>query len=173
MQQYSINTNIRARHFLAQCSHESQGFTNFVENTNYTSAERLVKIFPTHFLTLQVVSYYINKPIAIANTIYADRLGNGNYASGDGWKYRGAGIIQITGKTAQLEAVAACGLKDNTDLAKTDGAVHSACWWWDKHNLNTYADQDLFTGETRVINGGTNGLPDRLSWLGKYKKFYS
>jgi putative chitinase len=161
---YEINTALRVAGFLAQCSHESLNFTVLKENLNY-SAEGLNATFSKYFIRAgRDASTYARNPEKIANIVYAGRLGNGDTASGDGWRFRGRGVIQLTGrdnytafgKTKQLTAL------ETVDYLETSrGALESACWFWKINKLNALADaQDILAMSTK-INGGTNGLEDR------------
>jgi putative chitinase len=167
---YAINTNARIAAFLAQTSHESAAYTAFIENLNY-SADALVKIFPSHFHG--DAANYNRKPEAIANRIYASRMGNGDEASGDGWKFKGRGLIQLTGR-ANYTAFATDvtrSLEDVVQYLETqDGALESACWYWTKHNLNALADRGDNLGITKAINGGTIGFAERVALTTKILK---
>lgn len=164
--QYEINTVERVSAFIAQCAHESGGFTILQENLNY-SAKGLVGTFHKYFSDEGVAKPYERQPEKIANRVYANRMGNGDEHSGEGWKYRGRGLIQLTGKDNYKRFSHAAfdddTILDNPDLL-TDPyyALHSACWFWNDKMLNDYADtQDLVT-MTKKINGGTIGLDDRI-----------
>lgn len=149
--------------FLAQVAHESGGFNFVKEGLNY-SAQALMKTWPKRFPTLAVANQYARNPQKIANKVYADRMGNGSEASGDGWKYCGRGLIQLTGKDNYTRFAKAIGktLDEAVEYLETPaGAVASAGWFWDANKLNVYADKGDFTGLTRRINGGTIGLADR------------
>lgn len=168
---YSITTHNRIAHFLAQLAHESSNFTQFTENTNYTTASRLVEVFPNHF-TLTTAQQYAGKPIAIANKVYANRLGNGNEASGDGYKYRGRGLIQLTGRANYQAYKNYSGIDviNNPELASNISiALDIAGWFWNQNGINSLADADNVTAVTKKINGGTNGLADRKTKLTYYK----
>jgi len=168
---YDINTNLRISHFLAQVCHECGKFSVLEENLNY-KAESLVSVFPKYFTNTNAPSYAHNK-IAIGNRVYANRMGNGNEASGDGYKYRGRGCIQITGKSQYDLCGTGIGLNllKSPDLLTTPiNALMSAGWFWDKHNLNVLADKDDINSITKVINGGLNGIDDRTSLLNNCKK---
>lgn len=170
---YSINTPLRLAHFLSQMSHETVGFTAFVENTNYTSLSRLLEVFGSHFTSTADAQKYVGKPIAIANRVYANRLGNGNEASGDGYKYRGRGFVHLTGKANYQSYKIHSGIDivSNPDLAaRLDIALDIAGWYWESRNINIVADNDDVVAVTKKINGGTNGLADRKSRLAFYKK---
>lgn len=172
MQAYEINTPLRAVHFIAQIAHESGSFKYRVENLNY-SAQALRAVFGKYFPTEELANVYARKPEQIANRVYANRMNNGNEESGDGWKYRGRGLIQLTGK----ENYTKCGgalkidLVNKPDLLAQDAnaAVAAACWFWDSRKLNAYADQDDIRSVTKRINGGYNGLEDREQYLRRAK----
>ena len=165
---YEINTPKRIAAFLAQCGHESGGWTVFQENLNY-SIQGLVGTFKKYFPNEAIASSYAREPEKIANKVYADRMGNGPEASGDGWKYRGRGPIQLTGKSNytayakdmfdEWEAVV-----DNPNLVAEDKncALLSAIWFWNKNGLNKFADSEDLVTMTKRINGGTIGLEDRI-----------
>lgn len=163
--QYEINTAIRMAMFLSQTAHESADYTKLSENLNY-SAEGLIATWPKRFIA-QTSAQYARQPEKIANLVYADRMGNGNEASGDGWKYRGRGLIQLTGKSNYQAASTALFkndmLVDNPDLVSTvpDIAVQTACWYWQKNQLNVVADTANVQVMTQKINGGSQGLDDR------------
>ena len=159
---YGVNTPLRLAGFLAQTAHESGDFKSIEENLNY-SAEGLIKTWPTRFNTNNTKAY-ARKPEAIANKVYADRMGNGNEASGDGWKFRGRGIKQLTGRDNYTQFAKAIGItaEEATEYCSTKrGAVESAAWFWKTNNLNRFADADDIVGLTKAINGGTIGLADR------------
>ena len=162
--QYSINTSPRICMFLAQTMVESQNYTQYVENLNYTTAARLLAIYPTHFSGLTDAQNYVGNPEMIANRVYANRGGNGDEASGDGWSYRGRGLIQLTFKNnytafAQSQNMA---LEDVGAYMETPtGAAMVAGWFWDTNKLNELADADEFTKLSERINGGDNGLEAR------------
>lgn len=155
--------------FIAQCAHESAGFTRFVENLNY-SAEGLMRTWPNRFPNFEATDGYARNPERIANLVYANRSGNGNEASGDGWKYRGRGCIQLTGHNNYTAASAAIQYPLATqpdDLALAAYAAPVACWFWQSRGLNELADIGDFEGITRRVCGGTTGLADRFAWLEK------
>jgi len=165
LQQYSINTPKRVAMFLSQVGQESAGLRVTEENLNY-SAAGLRAVFPTHFPNHDEAAY-ARQPEKIANRVYASRLGNGNEASGDGWRYRGRGLIQITGKTnyTAFATFTNKSLEDATSyLSAVDGAVHSAVWYWNKNNLNRFADAGDEVGCTKAVNGGLNGLAQRTQY---------
>jgi putative chitinase len=160
---YDINTVNRAAGFLAQCGHESAGFTILQENLNY-SAEGLNKIFKKYFPTVADATPYARNPQKIANKVYGGRMGNGPESSGDGYKFRGRGAIQLTGRDNYTQFAKAVGLTLDeavADLETLDGAIESACWFWKKNGLNAICDKDDLILMTKRINGGTIGLEDR------------
>lgn len=167
---YSINSPLRISHFLAQSSHESNDFKTLSENLNY-SEQGLLRTFPKYF-TQDQAKHYARKPEKIANRVYANRLGNGSEQSGDGWKYRGRGAIQVTGKNNYKNCSE---YLFNDDILLTNPemlqepkyAILSACWYWDINNLNKIADGNNIELLTRRINGGTNGLEDRRVRFGR------
>lgn len=166
---YEINTPLREWHFLAQVFHESGNLNITKENLNY-SAERLLVVFPRIFKTLDDAKAYHLDPERIANRIYANRMGNGNEASGDGWKYKGRGYIQITGKAnyAAFKTDTGCDVITNPSILETPlFALKSALWYWNKHNLNVLADKNDIEGITRAINGGRLAIEDRKKILQK------
>ena len=164
---YEINTPQRISAFVAQCSHESAGFTALKENLNY-KAVTLRKIFPKYFPSDDLANAYANMPNkqeAIANRVYASRMGNGDEHSGDGYRYCGRGLIQLTGKSNYQSF--ADSLEMNVEdvpeyLATFEGAAQSACWFWESNNLNQWADKGDILTLTKRINGGTIGLEDRI-----------
>jgi putative chitinase len=165
---YDINTPHRVAAFLAQCGHESGGWTVFEENLNY-SAQGLNGIFKKYFPTLESAQPYARKPEMIANKVYGGRMGNGPESSGDGYKYRGRGPIQLTG-AANYKAFAQemfddwQNLYDNPDWVTSDRdfALMSAIWFWNKNKLNVQADAGDIKLMTKKINGGYIGLEDRI-----------
>lgn len=161
------DSKVRLAHFFSQVLHES-GLMRFdMENLNY-SARALRSVFRRHFQTEEEAQEYARKPEKIANKVYANRMGNGPEESGDGWKYRGRGLIQLTGKNnyqAFAEWVEDDRIMDDPDLVASEYAVHSAVFYWDTHNLNEIADQDDVETLTRRINGGVNGLSHRKELL--------
>jgi putative chitinase len=163
---YEIDTPQRVAAFLAQCAHESGGFTALHENLNYR-AVTLRKVFPKYFPDDATAEYYASRPNkqeAIANRVYASRMGNGDEASGDGFRYCGRGLIQLTGKqnyTKFAESIETPVDQIPEFLATFEGAIQSACWFWETNNLNQYADSGDILTMTKRINGGTIGLEDR------------
>jgi len=164
---YEINTPKRIAAFVAQCAHESGGFTALKENLNYKPAT-LRKLFGKYFPTDALAEEYCSKPnkqAAIANRVYASRMGNGDEASGDGYKYCGRGLIQLTGKSnyvAFADSLEISPEEASEYLATFEGAAQSACWFWETNNLNQYADKGDILTMTKRINGGTIGLEDRI-----------
>lgn len=160
---YEINTPSRVACFLAQVAHESGGFTAVKENLNY-SADGLTKIFHKYFPTLEHANPYARNPEAIANKVYANRMGNGDEHSGDGFKYRGRGCIQLTGHD-NYHAFAhdmQLPIDEAVEYLETfEGACMSAAWFWNKNHLNQWADHEDMVTLTKKINGGTIGLEDR------------
>ena len=168
-----INTPLRLAHFFSQISHES-GLKPISENLNY-SAKRLLQIFPKHFNTEKAI-LYANKPQLIANKVYANRMGNGSEDSGEGWKYRGRGFIQITGKENYFRLANDTDLDclKNPDLLLDEAnAMVSVVWFWNLKGLNKLADKDDIIGITKKINGGMNGLEHRKELLKKYKNLFA
>ena len=160
---YDINTPLRVAHFVAQCAHESGNFVFIKENLNYKAAS-LQKIFAKYFPTAELAAQYANKPERIANRIYANRMGNGNEASGDGYRYCGRGLIQLTGKDNYTFFAGSLDIpvEEASDyLATFEGAAQSACWFWEQNNLNRFADANDTKGLTKAIKGGYIGLSDR------------
>ena len=160
---YGIDTDKRIAAFVAQCAHESGEFTMIKENLNYRW-ETLRKIFPKYFPTDELAKQFAQKPEAIANKVYANRMGNGDEASGDGYRYSGRGLIQLTGKDNNFwfaESISISPEEDSEYMATFEGASQSACWFWETNNLNKWADQGDIETLTRKINGGTIGIEDR------------
>ena len=163
---YDINTPNRIAAFVAQCAHESGGFMVLKENLNYKAAT-LRKIFPKYFPNDQIAQEYASKPnkqVAIASKVYANRMGNGDEASQEGYKFCGRGLIQLTGRS-NYQAFADS-LEMSIDdvpeyLATFEGAAQSACWFWETNKLNQWADAGDILTLTKRINGGTIGLEDR------------
>jgi len=164
---YDINTPQRVAAFMAQCGHESGGFKFLKENLNYRAAS-LRKVFPKYFPDDATANRYAslpNKQEAIANRVYANRMGNGPEESGDGWRYCGRGLIQLTGKINYTNF--AMSIETPVEeipayLQTFEGAVQSACWFWENNGLNRWADAGDIKELTRRINGGYIGLDDRI-----------
>ena len=162
--EYEINTPQRVAAFLAQCAHESGGFVFLKENLNY-KAPSLRKVFPKYFQDDATASAYANKPEKIANRVYANRMGNGDESSGDGWRYCGRGLIQLTGKDNYTFFAASLDIpvEEASEYLQTfEGAVQSACFFWEQNSLNKWADSGDILTLTKRINGGTIGLEDRI-----------
>ena len=164
--QYGINSTNRAAMFLAQCGHESNDFAVLQENLNYR-AESLLRTWPSRF-TKNEATEYARRPEKIANRVYANRMGNGDEQSGDGWKFHGRGIVQITGK--ENYTITSKALFDDTRLLSTpdlllekEYAAESALNFWKQHSLNDLADNQDVKSVTKRINGGTLGFDDRLN----------
>ena len=176
-----INTKLRLAHFLAQAAHESGKFTVTRENLNYSAAS-LGAVFKKYFPTSELQQQYARKPEAIANKVYADRMGNGNEKSGDGWLYRGRGFFQLTGKNNYYNySKAAYGddrlVKNPDAVAELVDAMKSAIWYWETNNLSKWADQDDALAVSRAVNLGNanstatpNGWDDRKKNLAQIKK---
>ncbi len=164
---YAINSPLRINHFLAQIFHESGNLRTLKENLNYSTV-RLTQIFKKYFPTVMTTYGYANNPQKIANKVYANRMGNGPESSNDGFKYKGRGAIQLTGKDnyQQLSDDLGIDFINKPELLETiEYALLSAGWYWDKNNLNALADADNLLGITKLINGGTHGLAQRKANL--------
>jgi putative chitinase len=151
--------------FLAQCGHESLDFTRLEENLDY-SADALRRMWPRRFQTDESAAAYARRPEMIANKVYADRMGNGPEAGGDGWRFHGRGAIQLTGHDNYAAFAAARGLRFDPEaiagyLTTIPGAIDSACWFWTAHGLNALSEAGNVEAVTRVINGGLTGIEDR------------
>lgn len=175
---YGITTPERVAAFVAQTAHESGNYRRLVENLNY-SAVGLAKTWPSRFALRDmrgnilkpyrpndVAKRIERKPQEIANITYANRMGNGDEKSGDGWEYRGRGLIQLTGKDNYTRFANYVGMKlaDATEYAGSfKGAIETACWFWKINNLNVHADKKAMVSLTKAINGGTHGIDDRIA----------
>ena len=160
---YDINTVPRVAAFLAQTAHESGGYRAIKENLNY-KAESLCRVWPRYFPDLATAQHYAQQPERIANRAYANRMGNGPEESGDGWKFCGRGLIQLTGKdnySRYAQATEQSLDEASEHLTTFEGCVQSAAWFWEANNLNQYADNGDILTMTKRINGGTLGLEDR------------
>lgn len=177
---YEINTILRISHFLAQCAHESGNFSVKQENLNY-SAKRLQEVFGKYFTTHAKALLYERKPVKIASLVYGNRMGNGDEQSIEGYKYRGRGYIQLTGKNNYLlfdKSLNETGLEvdiiGNPDLVATTYPLISAAWFFNKNNLNEIADlggtKEIITRVTKKVNGGTHGIDSRISYFNKFYK---
>ena len=171
---FNITNTLRLAHFLAQCGHESGGFKAVSENLNYGAAG-LQSIFKKYF-TAQTAAEYQRKPEKIANIVYANRMGNGNQASGDGYKFRGRGYIQLTGKDnyTSFDKTVEDDILANPDLVATKYPLSSAAFFFNKNGLwaicDKGADDATVTAVTKRVNGGTIGLPDRIK---HFKEYYN
>jgi len=162
LQHFQINTPDRIAMFMAQVGHESGGLTHIEENLNYR-AERLPVVFPRYFRDVNP-SAYARNPEKIANRVYANRMGNGPESSGDGYRYRGRGLIQLTGHDNYARFANDMGMSVEEAveyLSTPEGAAMSAAWFWSKNGLNEIADRGDVVAATKRINGGTIGLVDR------------
>jgi putative chitinase len=172
MAEFRINSAARQSAFIAQLAHESSELRTLQENLNY-SANGLMRTFPKYF-NAATAGEYARQPRRIANRVYANRMGNGNEASGDGWKHRGMGPIQLTGKDNHGRCGDALGLdlRNNPELLlEPEVGARAAAWFWSSNGLNELADRGDFRLITKRINGGYNGLEDRLAYWAKAKKY--
>ena len=173
MESFGVNTPLRLAHFLAQCGHESGGFRLTQENLNY-SAKGLMGIFKKYFPTQALADAYARKPEKIANRVYGGRMGNGLEATGEGFKFRGRGYIQLTGKQnyTAFDLAVEDDILANPDLVSSKHALASAAWFWKKNGLNLIADtgssSEVVTKITKRVNGGTIGLADRIKHFKEY-----
>jgi putative chitinase len=171
-EKFEINTPLRLAHFLAQCGHESGGFKVVNENLNYGAAG-LQSIFKKYF-TAESAKEYERKPEKIANIVYANRMGNGTQASGEGYKFRGRGYIQLTGKEnySAFDKTVDEDILATPDLVATKYPLLSAAWFFYKNGLHKIADEgstdEVVTKITKRVNGGTIGLPDRIKHFNEY-----
>ena len=166
-QKYNISTPKREAAFIGQCSVESANFTRLQENLNY-SAERLTQVWPSRFPSVSIAQPYANNPEKLANFVYAGRMGN--LQDGDGWKFHGRGLIQLTGRENYANCGSSIGVDiiDNPDLLLTPKyATLSAGWFWNKHGLNLLADAQEYGTMTRRINGGATALDERIAKITK------
>jgi len=166
-QKYNISTSKREAAFIGQCSVESANFTHLQENLNY-SAQRLTQVWPSRFPNISMAQPYANNPEKLANFVYAGRMGN--LQDGDGWKFHGRGLIQLTGRENYANCGSSIGVDiiDNPDLLLTPKyATLSAGWFWNKHGLNLLADAQEYGTMTRRINGGTTALDERIAKITK------
>ena len=177
---YQINTILRISHFLAQCAHESGNFSVKQENLNY-SAKRLQEVFGKYFTTHAKALLYERKPVKIASLVYGNRMGNGDEQSIEGYKYRGRGYIQLTGKSNYLnfhnsinEGDDKIDIIGNPDLVATNYPLVSAAWFFERNKLNEIADlgesKEIITRVTKKVNGGTHGLDSRIIYFNKFFK---
>lgn len=172
MQKFEVNTPLRIAYFIAQIAHESGSFRYSSENLNY-SAKALRAVFGKYFPDDATAEAYARQPEKIANRVYANRMGNGDEASGDGWRFRGRGLIQLTGTENYTNCAKGIDrdLLNDPDQLATDAhaAVDASLWFWNSRGLNAYADNDDINTMTRRINGGLNGLDDRIQYLNRAK----
>ena len=162
--EYEITTPQRVAAFLAQCAHESGGFVFLKENLNYKAAS-LRRVFPKYFPDDAIAAQYAGKGEMIANRVYANRMGNGPEESGDGFRYCGRGLIQLTGKNNYTFFAGSLDIpvEEASEYLQTfEGAVQSACFFWEQNKLNQWADAGDILTLTKRINGGTIGLEDRI-----------
>jgi putative chitinase len=170
---FNITSPMRLAHFLAQCGHESGGWRATSENLNYSS-KGLMGIFKKYFPTLALAEQYARKPIAIASRVYGGRMGNGAEPTQEGYKFRGRGYIQLTGKDnySAFDKFVPEDILGNPDLVATKYPLMSAAWFFDKNKLwlicDKGADQGTVTAVTKRVNGGTIGLPDRIKHFNEY-----
>ncbi|NQZ10378.1 MAG: glycoside hydrolase family 19 protein [Algicola sp.] len=169
---YGVDTGQRMAHFIAQIAHESGSFKYKSENLNY-SAKALRAVFSKYFYTDEMAERYARKPEDIANVVYANRMGNGNSVSGDGWRYRGRGLIQLTGRENYAHCAEFIGMDCESNphmlAEKPVAAVSAACWFWQSRKLNDLADIDDLKSITRKINGGFHGLDSRAEFFERAK----
>jgi putative chitinase len=173
--QFGIAPGNRLNFFLAQVGHESGGMTITEENMNYR-AERIVEVWPSRFPTVESARPFANKPEKLANSVYANRMGNGGPQSGDGFRYRGRGYIQITGRGAyrDIGGIVGLDLERSPELAGAPAhALKVACGFWAWKGLNALCDGGDYVAVTRRINGGTNGMADRRAWLDKVLRLFA
>lgn len=171
--QADLSTPTRLRYFLAQCGHESAGFSRLQENLNYTSAGRICAVWPSRFKRKVDAIPYISNPQKLANAVYANRFGNGGETSGDGWRYRGRGWIGLTfaGNYQHFFDWAGMPEDSNPDFVSTvNGAALSAAWYWTRNGINALCDKGNFVGVTKKINPAMAGLDDRKRILAMIEK---
>jgi putative chitinase len=169
-QRFNINNVLEQAAFIGQCAHESRNFHDLEEGLTYKTPQRLMAIFPRRFPTVESAQPYVNNPRALGNKIYAGRMGNRDESSGDGYRFRGRGCIQLTGSTNYFNAGKALGVDfwADPDLVATPKyAALTAGWFWDTHKLNNTADARDYTKMTKIINGGTIGLDHRIDAINK------
>lgn len=172
-EKFKIDTPLRLSHFLGQCHHESIGFKAVSENLNYSS-QGLQKVFKKYFPDKLLAEQYQKKPELIASKVYGNRMGNGPEETKEGWKYRGRGYIQLTGKVnyGSFDKVVSENILENPDLVATKYPLLSAGWFWNSRNLNKIADKgdsiQTVKEITKIINGGYNGLDDRIKMFERY-----
>lgn len=171
---YNIDTVERVSMFIGQCAHESGQFNIMTENLNY-SVKGLLRTFGRYFNNA-TAQQYANKPEKIANRVYANRMNNGDEASGDGWRFRGQGFIQLTGRYNHEKFAKHMGISLDQELVYVrtlEGSIEAACWFWVTNGLNDFADRMDVKGATKRINGGFNGLEDRINFVRKAMVVFS
>lgn len=167
MAEFHIDTPLRQSAFIAQLAHESQEFHRLEEDLYYTRPERILAVWPRRFASIAEARSYTRNPEALANRVYSRRMGNGDEASGDGWRYRGRGCIQLTGRDNYRQCGTALGLDliaDPDQSLVPLVACRAAAWFWAAHGLNLDADKGWFERITRKINGGLNGMKERREY---------
>lgn len=173
-EEFAIDSPYRIAGFVSNVAHESAGFKFVSENLNYSAAS-LMRVWSSRFPTLEIAQRYAMQPEKIANRAYADRMGNGDEASGDGWKFRGRGLIQLTGKNGYVAYSMACdneALQNPDIVTESKYAAESAGWFWNVNRLNTLADAQDIVGMCKRINGGLNGLDDRQLKYAKVMSYF-
>jgi putative chitinase len=175
MTKFEINTTLRLAHFLSQCAHESGGFKSTSENLKY-SAKRLLEVFPKYFKQPGLAEAYAGKPELIGSRVYGGRMGNGDESTKDGYKFRGRGYIQLTGKSnyAAFDKFVNEDIVATPDLVATQYPLLSAAWFFHKNNINKISDRgatlEVVTAVTKAVNGGKHGLDDRNL---RFKKYFT
>ena len=177
MKKFEIDTPLRLSHFLGQCAHESNGFKVKNENLNY-SADGLKKIFPKYFPD-DLADEYARQPEKIANRVYSNRMGNGDEESGDGWAYRGAGYVQLTGRNNYVDFGESIDIdiENNPDLVREEYPLLSAAWFFYKNGINEISDMgssiDIIKKVTKKVNGGLIGIDSRITLFNKFYNLLS
>jgi putative chitinase len=164
LSEFGIDTMLKAAHFLSQTAHESGGFNIAIENLRYSSADRLTKVWPRRFPTAAAAALYVNNPEKLANNVYANRLGNGPPESGDGFRYRGRGLLQLTGRAnyAAVGQLIDLPLEQKPELAEqAEHCLRIACGAWKRIGAAALPESASVEAYTREVNGGTIGLDDR------------
>lgn len=165
---FKIDNPLRLAHFLSQCAHESMGFRATNENLSYTS-DKIMEVFPRYFRTISCKGYVHNAEL-LGNRVYADRMGNGNELSGDGFKYRGRGFIQMTGKNnyAQFDKFVDDDILGNPNLVALKYPLLSAAYWWDVNNMNKWSEKETPTQIRKRVNAGTIGVEITMELFYEY-----
>lgn len=172
---FNITSTASIQAFLAQYAHETMGYTKLVENTCYTTPERLMKVFPSKFPNQTIAKMYVGRADAIANRVYANKYGNGDENSKDGYRFRGRGLCHLTFKDNYKAFHKETGIdvvQHPEFLEEVYYAVYAGCWYWRSRRINIPAEANDFTTVTKLINGGVNGLSERLDWLHKAKEIF-